>query len=154
MESLRDASAPASSPSIGLTNSRDFLSSAIALNTFRPLGEDTETISCSIVIHELEMLTRRERITELLEQTDIPLTDQDICNLLDIKNRATVYEDIEHIAITVKNRGKELLIRPASCGKCGYTFAKRKSAKRPSKCPKCRSEWILLPGYIIREKKH
>ncbi|MFX1262665.1 MAG: transcriptional regulator [Promethearchaeota archaeon] len=121
------------------------------MNTFRPLGEDTETISRSLVINELDMPTRRERISELLEQTDIPLTAQDICNVLDIRNRATVYEDIEHIAISVKNKGKELLIRPASCGKCGYTFAKRKSAKRPSKCPKCRSEWILQPAYVIRE---
>ncbi|MFW9886924.1 MAG: transcriptional regulator [Candidatus Thorarchaeota archaeon] len=98
------------------------------------------------------MPTRRERIIELLEQTEIPLTAQDICNVLDIRNRVIVYEDIEHIAISVKNKGKELLIRPASCGRCGYTFAKRKSAKRPSKCPKCHSEWILQPAYIIREK--
>jgi predicted Zn-ribbon and HTH transcriptional regulator len=99
------------------------------------------------------MQTRRERIAELLEQTDVPLTAQDICSILDIKSRSTVYEDIEHISISVKNKGKQLLIRPASCGKCGYVFAKRKVAKRPSKCPKCRSEWILLPGYFIREKE-
>ncbi|MFX0055440.1 MAG: transcriptional regulator [Candidatus Hermodarchaeota archaeon] len=98
------------------------------------------------------MLTRRERITALLEQTDVPLTAQEICDILDIKHRAIVYEDIEHIAISLKHKGKELLIRPASCGKCGYAFTKRKSAKRPSKCPKCRSEWILQPGYIVRLK--
>lgn len=134
-------------------NSRDFLSSVVGLNTFRPLGEDTETISHSLVIHELDMQTRRERIAELLEETEIPLTAQDICNALDIKSRSVVYEDVEHISISVKNKGKHLLIRPASCGKCGYVFSKRKSAKRPSKCPKCRSEWILLPAYVIRNKK-
>ncbi|MHA2141840.1 MAG: transcriptional regulator [Candidatus Thorarchaeota archaeon] len=98
------------------------------------------------------MKTRRERIAELLMETEIPLTAQDICNALDIKSRSIVYEDVEHISISVKNKGLQLLIRPASCGKCGYIFTKRKSAKRPSKCPKCRSEWILQPGYIIREK--
>jgi predicted Zn-ribbon and HTH transcriptional regulator len=123
------------------------------LNPFRPLGGDTETISRSLVIYELDMQTRRERIAELLEETEIPLTAQDICNALDIKSRSVVYEDVEHISISVKNKGKHLLIRPASCGKCGYVFSKRKAAKRPSKCPKCRSEWILLPAYLIREKK-
>ncbi|MFW9846362.1 MAG: transcriptional regulator [Candidatus Thorarchaeota archaeon] len=126
--------------------------STITLNSFRPRGGDTETISCSLVINELDMPTRREAIAQLLEETDEPLTAQDICSILDIKSRAIVYEDIEHISASVKNKGKRLLIRPASCGKCGFVFSSRKSAKRPSKCPKCRSEWILLPGYLIRDK--
>ncbi|MFW9968361.1 MAG: transcriptional regulator [Candidatus Thorarchaeota archaeon] len=122
------------------------------MNTFRPLGEDTETISRSLVYNELAMQTRRERIKELLEETDVALSAQDICNLLDIKSRSIVYEDIEHISISIKSKGKCLFIQPASCGKCGYVFSKRKTVKRPSKCPKCRSEWIIQPAYIIKEK--
>jgi predicted Zn-ribbon and HTH transcriptional regulator len=99
------------------------------------------------------MTTRRERIREMLEQTDIPLTAQDICDVLGLKNRSIIYEDIEHISQSVKAEGKEVLLRPASCGKCNYVFSERKKAKRPSKCPKCRSQWILSPGYIIRERK-
>ncbi|MGY5862295.1 MAG: HTH domain-containing protein [Candidatus Thorarchaeota archaeon] len=100
-----------------------------------------------------EMTTRRKSIAELLEKSEHPITAQDICITLDIKSRSIVYEDIGHIAKSVRNSGKELLIRPASCGKCGYIFSTRKVASRPSKCPKCRSQWILLPGYLIRSKR-
>jgi len=100
-----------------------------------------------------EMTTRRKSIAELLEKSEHPMTAQDICSILDIKNRSIVYEDIGHIAKSAKNSGKEVLIRPASCGKCGYVFSSRKAASRPSKCPKCRSQWILLPGYLIRSKR-
>ncbi len=100
-----------------------------------------------------EMTTRRKSIAELLEESEHPMTAQDICIILDIESRSIVYEDIGHIVKSVKNSGKQLLIRPASCGKCGYVFSSRKVASRPSKCPKCRSQWILLPGYIIRSKR-
>ncbi|MHA1772038.1 MAG: transcriptional regulator [Candidatus Thorarchaeota archaeon] len=95
------------------------------------------------------MQTRRERIAQLLEESDHPLTAQDIAEVLGLENRNVVFEDIEHIAKSAKREGKRVLIRPASCGKCGYVFTP-KSAKRPSRCPKCKSEWILLPGYLIR----
>ncbi|MFX0108779.1 MAG: transcriptional regulator [Candidatus Hodarchaeota archaeon] len=100
------------------------------------------------------MPTRRQTIAELLENSDDPLTAQDICALLDLKSRSVVYEDIEHLSKSVRNQGKRLLIRPASCGKCNYVFKTRKYAKRPSKCPKCRSQWILEPGFLILSQKH
>jgi predicted Zn-ribbon and HTH transcriptional regulator len=100
-----------------------------------------------------EMTTRRKSIAELLEKSEHPMTAQDICVILDVESRSIVYEDIGHIAKSVRNSGKELLIRPASCGKCGYIFSTRRVASRPSKCPKCRSQWILLPGYLIRSKR-
>ncbi|NHJ12862.1 MAG: HTH domain-containing protein [Candidatus Thorarchaeota archaeon] len=101
----------------------------------------------------IPMQTRRERIKALLEEAAQPLTAQDLCNILGLQSRSIIYEDIEHIAQSVKSEGKELLVKPASCGKCNYIFSDRKTAKRPSKCPKCRSEWILSPAYIIRERK-
>ena len=99
------------------------------------------------------MKTRRERIMETLEETETPLTAQNLCDMLEIKSRSIVYEDIEHIKKTVRSRGKELLMSPASCGKCHFVFKSRSSAKRPSRCPKCRSEWILSPGFLIRDRK-
>ena len=99
------------------------------------------------------MPTRREEIAQILEDAEYPLTAQDICDILDIKKRSIVYEDIDHIALSVKNQGKQVIVSPARCGKCQYIFKKMKSAKAPSKCPKCRSEWILPPAYLIRDKK-
>ncbi|MFX1266289.1 MAG: transcriptional regulator [Promethearchaeota archaeon] len=99
------------------------------------------------------MSTRRQRIAELLENSEHPLTAQDICDTLDIKSRSIVYEDIEHISRSVRSRGKKVLIRPASCGKCDYVFGSRKSVKKPSRCPKCRSQWIIQPAFLICRAK-
>ncbi|MFW9770021.1 MAG: HTH domain-containing protein [Candidatus Thorarchaeota archaeon] len=99
------------------------------------------------------MQTRRERITELLEKAEFPLTAEDICDQLDIKSRSIVYEDIDHISKSVKRRKQELLVRPASCAKCQFIFKTRKTSKAPSKCPKCRSQWILAPAFLIRSSK-
>ena len=99
------------------------------------------------------MPTRRESIIELLETAEHPMTAEEICEVLDIKKRSIVYEDLDHISKSVKRQHKELLIRPAICGKCQFTFKVGKSAKAPSKCPKCRSQWILAPAFIIRSKK-
>ena len=99
------------------------------------------------------MPTRRETIAELLERSEHPVTVEEICEELDIKKRSIVYEDIDHIAKSVKRENKELLIRPAICGKCQFVFKVKKTAKAPSKCPKCRSEWILSPGFVIRYRK-
>ena len=99
------------------------------------------------------METRREKIMILLEETEYPLTAEDICQALDIKQRAIVYEDIEHIVMSIKHRKKELLVKPASCGNCSYVFKPKGAAKRPSKCPKCKSQWIISPSFIIRDLK-
>ena len=99
------------------------------------------------------MPTRREEITRLLEETEYPLTAQDLCDMLDFKNRSIIYEDNDHIVRSVKNQGKQVIVSPARCGKCQFVFKNTKSSKAPSKCPKCRSEWIIAPGFLIRDKK-
>jgi len=99
------------------------------------------------------MPTRREEIAILLEETEYPLTAQDLCEMLDIKKRSIIYEDIDHIARSVKNQGKQVIVSPARCGKCQFIFKNTKTAKAPTKCPKCRSEWIISPSFLIRDKK-
>jgi predicted Zn-ribbon and HTH transcriptional regulator len=99
------------------------------------------------------MLTKREEIARLLESTEQPMTAQEICDILDLKKRSIVYEDINHIARSVRNQGKEVIVKPASCGKCHYVFKVKDSAKAPNRCPKCKSEWILAPSFLIRKKK-
>jgi predicted Zn-ribbon and HTH transcriptional regulator len=99
------------------------------------------------------MLTRREEIKELLESTEQPMTAQEICDILDLDKRSIVYEDIDHIARSVRNQGKEVIVKPASCAKCHYVFRVKETAKAPTKCPKCKSEWILAPSFLIRKRK-
>ncbi len=99
------------------------------------------------------MLTRREEIAKRLEEAEYPLTAQDLCEILGLKKRSIIYEDIDHIARSVRNQGKQVIVSPARCGKCQYIFKKMKSSKAPTKCPKCRSEWIIAPSFLIRDKK-
>ncbi|MFW9956327.1 MAG: transcriptional regulator [Candidatus Thorarchaeota archaeon] len=95
------------------------------------------------------MPTRRERIAEILERTEYPLTAEDICRELDIKDRSIVYEDLTHISKSIKHESKELLVQPPRCGNCDFVFRVKEIAKRPSKCPKCKGQWIISPGYLI-----
>ncbi|RLI50763.1 MAG: transcriptional regulator [Candidatus Thorarchaeota archaeon] len=99
------------------------------------------------------MSTKRERIAQLLEMTEEPMTAQEIRDELGLRTRNEVYEAIDHIAKSAKREGKEVLIRPASCAKCGYVFSGRASLRRPSRCPQCKSEWIIEPAYLIRPRK-
>ena len=98
------------------------------------------------------MPTRREEIARILEEAEHPITAEELCQILDVRSRSVIYEDITHIAKSIKARGKELLVRPAVCGKCQYEFYARKTAKAPSRCPKCKSQWIIAPAFIIRDK--
>ncbi len=99
------------------------------------------------------MTTRRKSIQALLENSETPLTVQEICTRLDIKTRNVVYEDLEHIARSVRSEGKRLIIKPARCGRCDYVFRGRRTIRRPSRCPKCKSEWLLPSSFIIRRRK-
>lgn len=95
----------------------------------------------------------RQRMVKLLESIAEPITAEDIANSLDIDVN-DVYIHLAHLAKTVwrSSSGKKaLLMVPPRCRKCGYTFKNLDKPKKPSKCPRCRSEWIEHPRFIIRE---
>ena len=43
----------------------------------------------------------------------------------------------------------KLSITPARCGKCGFVFRDRRRARKPGKCPKCRSTYIEEPLFCL-----
>jgi hypothetical protein len=101
--------------------------------------------------------SRRERIKQLLRQTNNPLSVEDIVALLgehtDLKS---VYEDLEHVAKSVRgeSKGKEYLAMiPPICRVCGFTFKGLQKPKTPSRCPKCKSERNTSPLFKIVTKK-
>lgn len=94
----------------------------------------------------------RQRMLKLLESVDKPMVAEDIAFYLGIETRE-VYEHLMHIAKTIRrssNRKKALLMEPPKCRKCGYVFKDLEKPKKPSRCPRCRSEWIEPPKFIIR----
>jgi predicted Zn-ribbon and HTH transcriptional regulator len=98
-------------------------------------------------------LSFRERIIELLMTSSEPLSVNEIARSLEIDPSQSweIYDHLEHIARTVRAKyGKALLMDPPYCRKCGYTFKDLKKPRKPSRCPKCGSEWIEPPRFIIK----
>ena len=104
-----------------------------------------------------EALTLRQRIMELLRECEHPLTVDEIIAMLGIDVRPReVYNHLEHIAKTVRRLSKNtevLLMKPPTCRRCGYVFKDIKKPRKPSRCPKCRSEWIEPPAFKIARAK-
>ncbi|WP_456367953.1 transcriptional regulator [Thermococcus sp.] len=97
------------------------------------------------------MATRRERIISLLEERDY--SPSELARTLGLRGKGsvkTVLEDLKAIQRIVKREGKVLLIKPAECRRCGFVF--RPEIKIPTKCPRCRSEWIEEPRFKIEAK--
>ena len=98
--------------------------------------------------------TIRERIMNLLIKSESPLDVKEIAFLLEISPREAdiIYEHLQHIAKTVKRSsgGKmQLVMQPPYCISCGFIFKNLNRLRKPSRCPKCKSERITLPKFKI-----
>lgn len=101
----------------------------------------------------LECATTREKIIEILRSADRPLTAEEISEMLgtDLSPR-DVYEHVLHAARSLRSRsrGREIVVmEPPYCRKCGYTFSNLERPRKPSRCPRCKSEWIAPPRFTI-----
>ena len=63
-----------------------------------------------------------------------------------------IVTDLEHLFRSLKHTEYRPVIQPAKCRDCGFEFSDTKVTK-PSKCPKCRSRWIIEPLISMRQKK-
>lgn len=61
-----------------------------------------------------------------------------------------VEADLRHLLRSLKHTEFTARIEPARCRKCGFEFDSTQLAK-PSKCPECRSTWILEPRIGLNE---
>jgi len=104
-----------------------------------------------------DYMTLREKIIDLLLKTDKPLTATEIIELLGlpINDKSIVYDALQHVAKTIRRRTMfkyELVMIPPVCKNCGYVFKELDKPKKPSKCPRCKSERISEPQFMIRER--
>jgi len=102
------------------------------------------------------METLRERIVRVLLESDEPLTVDQIGELLGVprEQRKMLYYELPHVAKTLRRKSGgalQLVYEPPRCANCGYVFSKLKRIKKPSKCPRCKSERILPPRFLIVE---
>lgn len=92
-------------------------------------------------------MTRREEMVQLLKKEC--LTAYDLACRLQVKIKI-ILDDLTHIQKSIKHKNEALSITPAACRTCGFLFGKEE-IKTPSKCPKCRSEWIDEQAYSIEQ---
>jgi hypothetical protein len=60
-----------------------------------------------------------------------------------------VVAHLEHLDKSVRRDGKRLVIEPAKCLACGFSFDKRARFTAPGSCPECRSERITPPAFRV-----
>jgi predicted Zn-ribbon and HTH transcriptional regulator len=91
-------------------------------------------------------VTVRESIRRVL--LDFPVTARDLSQRVGIPERE-VASHLEHLERSLKHKGEQLVIHPAECLECGFTFTQRHRFTRPSNCPSCRSRRISPPQFSI-----
>lgn len=95
-------------------------------------------------------VTLRQQILRLLEEKES--SAREIAELIRIPIRE-VEGHLEHLVKTVaKQPTKTFLMIPSICQECEFSFSQRKRLTTPSRCPKCRSEFISPPRFRIEAK--
>jgi len=62
--------------------------------------------------------------------------------------RGDVEEDLAHVIRSARAAGHRVVVQPARCRACGFTFGEDKLSK-PGKCPACRGTWLYEPQISI-----
>jgi predicted Zn-ribbon and HTH transcriptional regulator len=62
--------------------------------------------------------------------------------------RADVEDDLRHALRSARAAGHRIVVVPARCRSCGFTFDEQKLSK-PGKCPACRSTRLYEPQISI-----
>ncbi|ACB40564.1 transcriptional regulator [Pyrobaculum neutrophilum] len=96
------------------------------------------------------METVRERLAKVLLEAEEPLDIYQLHALVqtDLKP-SELYEELEHVKKTLKRMGYRLEVVPATCKRCGFQFTDRERLKKPSRCPRCKSERIDPPRFYV-----
>ena len=85
---------------------------------------------------------RREIISLLMGQS---LTAKELSERVGIGEKE-VLEHLGHIKIALHGG---LVVIPALCLGCGFSFRKRERLKKPGRCPVCHSERIVEPAFSV-----
>lgn len=84
----------------------------------------------------------------ILTLEDGPRTAKEISEEIRIAEKE-VYPHLEHVRKTLHTSGRNLVITPAYCKKCGFVFTKRNRLTKPGKCPVCRHQSIEPPVFSL-----
>ena len=63
-------------------------------------------------------------------------------------SRRDVEDDLRHMILSARAAGHAIVIVPARCRACGFTFDENRLT-RPSRCPECRQSRIFEPQISV-----
>jgi predicted Zn-ribbon and HTH transcriptional regulator len=84
-------------------------------------------------------VTRRRDVVDLL--TAQPRSVSSLARALGIP-KSDVEDDLAHAIRSARAAGHHVIVEPAICRSCGFTFATTKLSK-PGKCPACRGTRLI-----------
>lgn len=87
----------------------------------------------------------RKQLIDVLAQ---PRSVSSLARELGLK-RGDVEEDLRHLIRSARAAGHEVVVEPARCKGCGFTFSEDKLSK-PGKCPACRGTRLFEAQVSIR----
>ena len=92
------------------------------------------------------MVFRKDLLTLLSAQ---PRSISSLARDLGLR-RGDVEEDLRHALRSARAAGHQVVVIPARCRTCGFTFNEEKLSK-PGKCPSCRGTRLYEPQIRIEE---
>ena len=97
-------------------------------------------------------LTRRQEIAELLEEREWSF--EALRHELQASVRL-LEDDLHHVERSLRHSDRRLSVTPPCCEDCGFSFRRRQERHfhTPSRCPRCRSEWIRPAGLRIEARR-
>lgn len=90
----------------------------------------------------------RKDLIEMLSQG--PTSVARLARLLE-SHPKDIEQDIKHLLKSLKRSAYRVVVSPARCRKCGFTFRTQK-LRKPAKCPVCHGSWIEEPTLHVEEK--
>lgn len=77
-----------------------------------------------------------------------PATARDLSTEVGVREK-DVAEHLAHLQKSLAHRNERLVVTPAACIACGFTFRERERLSRPGACPRCRSTRIDPPTFRV-----
>lgn len=98
------------------------------------------------IVRENYKTIRQALFDELLQGVK---TVRDLSQSLRISEKEVLFH-LPHIEQSAGHKGYRFIIKPSGCLNCGFVFQKRERFKKPSKCPKCKNEFITNPSFELK----
>jgi predicted Zn-ribbon and HTH transcriptional regulator len=95
--------------------------------------------------------TARERIADALRTAE--LSAHELSQRVSVQERE-VADHLQHLERSLPHAAEVLVVIPPRCIKCDFCFEHRGKLKRPSRCPRCKSERLSPPRFAIRPGRY